>query len=108
MVDSFINDLSESIRSSVGLFADDCVSYRNMNSKRIDDINILTQWQSDCPMKFYVAKCHSMSVTRHLPGKQIPFDFSVGTDSVHQISLNNYQRLIRVGSTYFSNFVKSN
>ena len=28
----FINDLPDNIRSSVGLFADDCVLYRNIKS----------------------------------------------------------------------------
>ena len=74
----FINDLSDNIRSSVRLFADDCVLYRNIKSLincqiLQDDLNSLSQWGTDWQMKFNVAKCHSMRVTRHLPDKQILF-----------------------------------
>ena len=60
----FINDLPENIRSSVCLFADDCVLYRNIKSPMDcqilqDDLNSLPQWKTDWQMKFNVAKCHS-------------------------------------------------
>ena len=70
----YINALPENIRSSVYLFADDCVLYRNINSF-IDwhdcqilqhDLNSLAQWETDWQMKFNVAKCHSMRVTRRV------------------------------------------
>ena len=65
-----INDLPDNIRSSVRLFADDCVLYRNINSLTDcqilqEDLNSLAQWETDWQMKFNVAKCHSMRVTRH-------------------------------------------
>ena len=48
----FINDLPENIRSSVRLFADDCVLYRNIKSPincqiLQDDMNSLSQWETD-------------------------------------------------------------
>ena len=57
----FINDLPENIRSSVRLFADDCVLYRNIKSPidcqiLQDDLNSLAQWETDWQMKFNVAK----------------------------------------------------
>ena len=57
----FINDLPENIRSSVRLFADDCVLYRNIKSPMDcqilqDDLNSLAQWEADWQMKFNVAK----------------------------------------------------
>ena len=63
----FINDLPENIRSSVRLFADDCVLYRNIESPTDcqilqDDLNSLAQWEADWQIKFNVAKCHSMRV----------------------------------------------
>ena len=65
----FINDLPDNIRSSVRLFTDDCVLYRNiispMNCQILqDDLSSLAQWETDWQMKFNVAKCHSMRVTR--------------------------------------------
>ena len=67
------------IWSSVRLFADDCVKYRNIKSltncqSLQDDLNSLAQWETDWQMKFNVAKCHSMRVTRHLPSNQIHFN----------------------------------
>ena len=60
----FINDLPDNIRSSVRLFADDCVLYRNIKSPidcqiLQDDLSSLSQWETDWQMKFNVAKCHS-------------------------------------------------
>ena len=57
----FINDLPENIRSSVRLFADDCVLYRNLKPPKDcqilkDDLNSLAQWEIDWQMKFNVAK----------------------------------------------------
>ena len=75
----FINDLPENIRSSVRLFADDCVLSGNespMDCQILqDDLNSLAQWETDWQMKFNVAKCHSMRVTRHPPDKHIKFDY---------------------------------
>ena len=51
----FINYLPENIMSSVRLFADDCVLYRNtespMDSQILqDDLNSLAQWETDWQM----------------------------------------------------------
>ena len=78
----FINDLPDNIRSSVRLFADNCVLFRNINSPKDceilqEDLNSLARWETDWQMKFNVDKCHSMRVTRHLPGKQIQFNYSL-------------------------------
>ena len=53
----FINDLPDNIRSSVRLFADDCVLYRNIKTLTDcqilqDDLNSLGQWETDCQMSF--------------------------------------------------------
>ena len=78
----FINDLPDNIRSSVRLFADDCVLYRSIHSLQDclilqEDLTSLGQWEADWQMKFNVAKCHSMRVTRHQHHKQILFDYSL-------------------------------
>ena len=66
----FINDLPDNIRSSVSLFPDDCVLYRNIYSIQDglilqEDLTSLVQWEADWQMKFIMAKCHSMRVTPH-------------------------------------------
>ena len=91
----FINDLPDNIRSSVRLFADDCVLYRNIKSPidcqiLQDDLNSLSQWETNWQMKFNVAKCHFMRVTRHLPDKQILFDYTLHQQKLEQVQSAKY------------------
>ena len=91
----FINDLPDNSRSSVRLFADDCVLYRNIKTPTDcqilqDDMNSLGQWETDWQMKFNVAKCHSMRVTRHLPSNQIHFNYSLHQQTLEQIESAKY------------------
>ena len=91
----FINDLPDNIRSSVRLFADDCVLYRNINSLTDcqilqEDLISLAQWETDWQMKFNVAKCHSMRVTRHLPSNQIHFSYSLHQQTLEQARSAKY------------------
>ena len=84
----FINDLPDNIKSSVCLFADDCVLYRNIYSIQDcfilqEDLTSLGQWEADWQMKFNVAKCLS---TRHQHHKQNLFDYSL-----HNQTLENAQ-----------------
>ena len=97
----FINDLPDNIRSSVRLFADDCVLYRNIHSLQDcltlqEDLTSLGQWEADWQMKFNVAKCHSMRVTQH--HKQILFDYSL-----HNQTLENVQSAKYLGITITDN-----
>ena len=76
----FINDPPDNIRSSVRLFADDCVLYKNIKSTKDcqilqDDLNSLAKWEMDWQMKFYVSKFHSMRVTRLHPSRYIQFNY---------------------------------
>ena len=95
----FINDLPDNIRSSVSLFTDDCVLYRNICSIQDcfilqEDLTSLGKWEADWQMKFNVAKCHSMRVTRHQHHKQILFDYSL-----HNQTLENVQSAKYLGIT---------
>ena len=99
----FINDLPANIRSSVCLFVDDCVLYRNIYSIQDcltlqEDLTSLGQWEADWQMKFSVAKCHSMRVTRHQHHKHILFDYSL-----HNQSLENVQSAKYLGITISDN-----
>ena len=44
----------------------------------------------DWQMKFNVAKCHSMRVTRHLPGKQIQFNYSLHQQILEEVQSAKY------------------
>ena len=91
----FINDLLDNIRSSVCLFADDCVLYRNIHSLQDclalqEDLTSLGQWEANWQMKFNVAKCHSMRVTRHQHHKQILFDYSLHNQTLENVQSAKY------------------
>ena len=78
----FINDLPDNIKSSVRLFADDSVLYRKIHSLQDcpilqEDKDSLGHWEANWQMKFNVAKCHSMRVTRHYSHKQIIHDYTL-------------------------------
>ena len=97
----FIND--QPVRSSVHLFADNCVLYRNIHSLQDcltlqEDLNSLGQWEADWQMKFNIAKCHSMRVTRHQHHKQFLFDYSL-----HNQTLENVQSAKYLGITITDN-----
>ena len=55
-----------------------------------DDLNSLAQWETDWQMKFNVAKCHSMRVTRHLPDNQIKFDSTLHQQKFEQVQSAKY------------------
>ena len=55
-----------------------------------DNLNSLSQWETDWQMKFNVAKCHSMRVTRHLPDKQILFDYTLHQQKLEQVQSAKY------------------
>ena len=86
----FIDDLPDNIRSSVRLFADECVLYRNIHSLQDClilqvDLTSLGQWGADWQMKFNVAKYHSMRVTQHQHHKQILFDYSLHNQTLENV-----------------------
>ena len=63
----FINDLPEHIQSNVRLFADDCIVYREINSKADceilqEDLHALERWDSTWAMEFHPSNCSVMGV----------------------------------------------
>ena len=90
-----INELPDNIRSSVHLFTDDCVLYRNIYSIQDcfilqEDLTSLGQWEANLQMKFNVAKCHSMRVTQHQHHKQILYDYSLHNQTSENIQSAKY------------------
>ena len=86
----FINDLPDNIRSSVRLFADDCVLCRSIHSIQDcfilqEDLTGLGQWEADWQVGFNVAKCHSMRVARRQHHKQILFDYSLRSRALEDV-----------------------
>ena len=63
-----------------------------------EDFTSLGQWEADWQMKFTVARCHSMRVTRltrHKHHKQIIFDYSL-----HDTTLENVQSVKYLGNNH--------
>ena len=92
---TFINHLPNNIRSFVSVFADDCVLRRNIKSLADcqilqDDLNSLAQWETDWQMKFNVAKCHSMRVSRQPPNNQIHFNCTLHQQTLEQLQSAKY------------------
>ena len=93
----FINELPDNINSTVRLFADGFVLYRNTcigmsEDQQIlqDDLNKLAQWEEAWLMKFNVANCHSMRVTKHPLPKQIIHDYSLNNRVLENVSSAKY------------------
>ena len=63
-----------------------------------EDLDSLGLWEADWQMKFKVAKCHSMRVTRHYSHKQINHDYTL-----HQQTLENAQSTKYLGITITEN-----
>ena len=53
-------------------------------------MNSLAQWEADWQMKFNVAKCHSMRVTRHPPDKHIQFEYTLHQQRLEQVQSAKY------------------
>ena len=61
-----INDLPDSVRSSVRLFADDCLLYRNIRTQQHHTIlqadrQKLEVWAKDWGMRFNTKKCYILT-----------------------------------------------
>ena len=70
---TYINDLPNNTHSSIRLFADDCVLYREIKNESDSqelkkDLNSLMKWEYDWQMHFNPQKCFVMRLThtRHL------------------------------------------
>ena len=65
---TYINDLPNNIHSSIRLFADDCILYREIKNESDSqelqkDLNSLMKWEYDCQMHFNPQKCFVMRLT---------------------------------------------
>ena len=77
----FINDLAEHLSSTVRLFADDCVMYRQIANVHDcgllqDDLNQLNKWEERWQLKFNKANCNIMRAT-HARQKKIVFGYEL-------------------------------
>ena len=64
----YINDLANNTKSTVRLFADDCVCYRTVKSDKDrhelqQDIDNIAEWARTWSMRFQPTKCNTMAIT---------------------------------------------
>ena len=90
----YINDITENMNSTVRLFADDCLIYREINSEDDantlqEDLNTIYNWSQQWLMNFNVDKCYFMSVTLTRKHKQV-YEYSMGGKSLTRTSINPY------------------
>ena len=66
----YINDLPESLKFTVQLFADDTIAYLTINcdedAKELQkDLDKLVEWEAIWQMEFHPEKCQVLSITRN-------------------------------------------
>ena len=91
----FVSGLLGNIKSSVRLFAGDCVLCGSVESPvgcRVlrGDLDGLARWGTNWQVKFGVARCRSMGMARHLPDGHILFDYALDQQRLGQVRSAGY------------------
>ena len=68
----YINDIPSSVKSSLRLFADDCILYREIHDAQDcwtlqDDLKQLSSWSNTWQLHFNVKKCYHLGITCKKP-----------------------------------------
>jgi hypothetical protein len=89
----YINDLPENIKSSIRLFADDCIIYREIDSET--DINTLQQdlvvfndWSKKWLMPLNLLKCNTIHFSRSI--REIQTQYFIGEHSLAPVKEAKY------------------
>ena len=77
----YINDLITDINSTIRLFADDCLIYQVINSSTDhqllqQDLNKLGNWTTKWQIKFNVAKCSILQLSKHHYKSTFPYSMA--------------------------------
>ena len=89
----YINDLPDSIRSKVCLFADDTLLFRHIYSVNDcvtlnEDLIKLQNWEEQWLMKFNVAKCNVLTITKKR--NPIIFDYKLHGETLEKVQSSKY------------------
>ena len=90
---TYINDLPDNIHSTVRLFADDCVLYREIKNESDShelqkDLNRLAQWEHDWQMHFNTQKCFVMRITHARHVKH--YSYTLGDSTLQETDSHPY------------------
>ena len=90
---TYINDLPDGLNSTVRLFADDCIIYRDiMNSHDQcalqNDLIKLSHWEKKWQMSFNAQKCFVLRI----PSSRSPLvtEYSLGDEILQEVNSHNY------------------
>ena len=89
----YLNDLPQGISSSIRLFADDCVVYRNITclkdtAKLQEDMKVLDKWQHSWQMSFNIEKCFLLRITHKT--NPVAADYTLGGSVLKQLKIHTY------------------
>ena len=89
----YVNDLPDNIQSTVRLFADDCLVYRNINNNDDnlilqDDLDKLEIWQNKWQMNFNPSKCYILNINNKK--QHTPYNFSLCNKILENVSNHPY------------------
>ena len=90
----FINDIVDDTSSSIRLFADDSVIYKNIETYNDhlvlqEDINKLFSWSERWQMSFNVQKCYVLSITRKTVWKSC-YTYTMSDQDLPVVSSSKY------------------
>ena len=90
----YINDLPNQVSSTVRLFADDCLLYRNINTTHDaetlqEDIDKLQTWEADWLMEFNPDKCEIIRITNRRK-KKIVTNYSIHEHQLNEVKGAKY------------------
>jgi hypothetical protein len=91
---AYINDMPTTTSSSIRLFADDALVYRNINSnedaaKLQEDLNLLQSWEKKWQMEFNLDKCEVLRLTQKRKNT-IESDYSIHGQTLKTVSEAKY------------------
>ena len=89
----YINDLPNNIHSTVSLFADDCVMYREINNQLDSqelqkDLDELSKWEHDWQIHFNPDKCFVMRLTHARNIKHL--NYTLGNTTLQETDGHSY------------------
>ena len=90
-----INDLPSWVKSTVRLFADDCLLYRTIKTIQDQiqlhkDLESLGKWASLWGMRFNASKCYIMSI--HRSQKPLTYTYTLDNHILEKVNKNPYLR----------------
>ena len=89
----YINDITSDIKSTMRLFADDSVIYRDINSEEDNislqhDLQALSTWSQKWLMSFNVKKCAVITITRKR--KPYLYNYTLCNESIPRVNSYKY------------------